>query len=122
MKLIAAGGKVIALSNGARYLIYTGFTTDVVQGVLISVDAVEQINQVLADKSLTSEQQTSAIVRLLATLAVTGGLLAYGAHDLPARGGRAAAAIDDRIARKLDAAALITSARSTTRRSAGSRA
>jgi Domain of unknown function (DUF4157) len=97
-RMISQGSKVVALSRGAQYLMYTGFGTDVLQGVLMTVDAADQIEAIqkqLKAGKITREQATDQIVRLLAMLAMTGGLMAYGARDLRGAKSRVGHAIDN---------------------------
>lgn len=86
-RAIRQGAAVTLASQGGRFLIYSGFTADAISGVLVSVEGVDQINQILNAEGLSPRQQADAIARILANLAVNAGLLAYGAQDLRAGGG-----------------------------------
>jgi hypothetical protein len=79
---LRAGGEVLSLATRTgRYLRYTGFATDTVQGVLLTVESVGQIDQVLGS-NLPQDQKINAIVRILGMLTLNGGMLAYGARRM----------------------------------------
>jgi hypothetical protein len=68
--------------RSTRFLVLTEYTTNAISGVLVTVDGVNQIGKILESKNLSSTQQIDALVRLLSSLALNGGLIAYGSHDV----------------------------------------
>jgi uncharacterized protein DUF4157 len=82
VRALTARGEKMALSGGTQFLRYAGFTSDVVQGVLISYKTAQDIDKVLENSKLSRDEKVSQIVRMLAMVAMQGGLLAYGARDL----------------------------------------
>jgi hypothetical protein len=82
VRALTSRGEQMSLSKGVQFLRYAGFTSDVVQGVLISYKTATDIDKILADTNMSREEKVSQIVRLLAVVAMQGGLMAYGARDL----------------------------------------
>jgi hypothetical protein len=82
VRALTSRGEQMTLSKGMQFLRYAGFTSDVVQGVLISYKTAADIDRILGDDKMSRDEKVSQIVRMLAVLAMQGGLLAYGAHDL----------------------------------------
>lgn len=81
----ARQGIPVALANrSTQYLLYTGVGLDVTSGVLLSIDAFDQLLDIL-DGEMPEGEKISAIVRILASLAINGGLIALsvqgGSHD-----------------------------------------
>jgi hypothetical protein len=91
----AIKGTFIATKAG-RFLIYTGFALDAGGGVLIGAQGVSTINATLGDDKLSRDEKIARITRILANLALQGGLLIYGAKNLKG-GGNAEAAQGGRV-------------------------
>ena len=81
MRAALRGTVVLAASSTTRYLLWTGFASDLVAVLLISVEGMQQIRRVL-DSDLNPDEQRGAIVRILTGLIITGALLAVSARDL----------------------------------------
>ncbi len=77
----ALKGTFIATKAG-RFLMYTGFALDAGGGVLIGAQGVSTINATLGDEKLSRDEKIARITRILANLALQGGLLIYGARNL----------------------------------------
>lgn len=108
--MIGAAGAVRALKLGTaftftgrtgRFLLYSGFTTNTLSGLIISVEGVTQINAILDNGKLTRSEKIDAIVRVLANLALQGFLLALSVKELAAVRGRASQVLGKDVARKL---------------------
>ncbi|MEM7586706.1 MAG: hypothetical protein AAF560_25175 [Acidobacteriota bacterium] len=84
VKLARGGAAVLVASTSTRYLLWTSFVAEGVAGLLISQQGVRQIAEILEDDRLDSDQKQQAIVRVLAGLVVTGGLLALSYGDINA--------------------------------------
>jgi hypothetical protein len=89
--MIGAAGAVRALKMGTaftfagktgRFLLYSGFATDTVAGLIISVEGVGQLNTILDNRELSRTEKLGAIIRVLATLALHGSLLVLSAKEL----------------------------------------
>jgi hypothetical protein len=63
-----------------RFLFYSGFATNAVSGLLITVEGVGEISRIL-DSQMPQGEKIGAIVRILASLAVQGSLLALSVRD-----------------------------------------
>lgn len=90
--LIGAAGAANILRNGPRiaaatrlgqFVLYTGFATDALGGVFISVEGAAQIADILSS-SQARDAKVSAVVRILSGMLLNGSLLAWGARDLEA--------------------------------------
>ncbi len=82
VKLAKGGPAVLVASTSTRYLLWTSFVADGVAGLLISQQGIQQIADVLEDERLDSDQKRLAVIRVLAGLVVTGGLLALSYGDV----------------------------------------
>lgn len=80
-RALRGGTSVLLASRGGRFLLYSGVATSVGSGVLITLDGVAQIVDIL-DGSLPRAKKIEAIVRILANLALNGGLMALSLRDL----------------------------------------
>lgn len=65
-----------------RFLLYTGFVTGALQGLIISVEGVEQIVHIIDDPKLSRSDKIGAIVRVLGTLILQAALFALSVKDL----------------------------------------
>lgn len=73
------------LSNPGKYYLWAGFSADAVDGVLIGVDAWQEIDRIHDAKErglITASQERDEIARVVGGLARTATLIAYGAQDL----------------------------------------
>ncbi len=76
----ARAGTAVAITGRARMLLYAGAAFDVSGGVLLTVDGFDQILAVL-DGELPEGEKISAVVRILASLAINGGLIALSVRE-----------------------------------------
>lgn len=106
--LMGAGSTIQAARMGSvelamatatgRFFIYTGFTFDAAGGILLAADTAEKIEQI-RDSHIPEEDKIKAIEKLLAMAVVTGGLIAFGAHDIATAKTRVATALgEERVA------------------------
>ncbi|WP_462268034.1 eCIS core domain-containing protein [Desulfobacter sp.] len=96
-------GATVALgTRTGRFLLWTGFGTDMVSGTLLTIQGVNEINQVMASDAPRGEK-IGAIVRILSTLALNGGLLVLSVRDLRTARGRIGGQIGSDIADGLSA-------------------
>jgi hypothetical protein len=65
-----------------RFFIYTGFTFDASGGILLVSDTADKIEKIRASTTMTNEEKIDAIEKLIVMAAVTGGLIAFGGHDI----------------------------------------
>ena len=94
------GPRIAAATRVGRFVLYTGFATDALGGVLIAAKAAEDLADVL-DGDLAPADQTAALVRILGGLLVNGGLLAWGARDLGATRRQLVDLFDARVVARL---------------------
>lgn len=81
-------GATVAIGTRAgRFLLWTGFGTDLASGTLLTIQGVNEINRVM-DSDAPRGEKIGAIVRILSTLALNGGLLALSVRDLRTARGR----------------------------------
>lgn len=80
-----------------RFLFYSGFATNAVSGLLITVEGVEEIGRIL-DSQMPQGEKIGAIVRILTNLAVQGSLLALSVRDTNQLRRRVAAMIGEEAA------------------------
>jgi len=85
-------------SRSVRYLMYAELAAGTGSFTLISVQGISQIQKIIATPNMSEEQKNQAIVRVLAGLAATGGLLILSAGDLRKT--------QNRLSKHIDAAAL----------------
>ena len=96
-------GATVALgTRTGRFLLWTGFGTDMVSGTLLTIQGVNEINRVMASDAPRGEK-IGAIVRILSTLALNGGLLVLSVRDLRTARGRIGGQIGSDIADGLSA-------------------
>src|SRR5690606_34284734 len=81
--ILRHGPRIAALTRTGRFVLYAGFTTDAIGGVMIAAEGAEQIAAILEGPG-RAEDKSSAIVRILTGLLLNGALLAWGARDLSA--------------------------------------
>jgi hypothetical protein len=105
---LRGGGAALAGGVG-RFAVWAGFTTDTIQGVLISLEGLEAISDILDDSTLSRSAKVDAVVRLLGHLALNTGLLVMSAGDLgqiqtrlSGAVGEAAIAVPPAVANRLD--------------------
>ncbi len=79
--ILRAGPRLAALTKVGRFVLYTGFVTDAVGGVLILAQGAEEIAAIL-DGPGSADAKSGAITRILAGLLLNGTMLAWGARDL----------------------------------------
>lgn len=80
---VARGGAAVLVANRTtRYLLWSAFATEVVSGLLVSVEGIRQIDQIVSNPNLSPEERQRAVIRIVATLIVTGGLLAISGRQL----------------------------------------
>jgi hypothetical protein len=80
-----------------RFLFYSGFATNAVSGLLITVEGVEEISRIL-DSQMPQGEKIGAIVRILTNLVVQGSLLALSVRDTNQLRRRVAAMIGEEAA------------------------
>jgi hypothetical protein len=75
------GGPGVLLANrGTKFLLWANFVTDTVSALLISIEGVEQIDEILSDDRIPPEQKRAQIVRIVTNLVMAGAMVAlsYG--------------------------------------------
>ncbi|HZF73352.1 MAG TPA: hypothetical protein VEZ51_07965, partial [Gemmatimonadaceae bacterium] len=108
VKALRSSPALLVANRTARYVMWTSVGVQGASALLISVDAIGQIARIVEDPSLSRGQKLSALTRLLATLIVTGALLALSYKSM----GEAKARMKEHFGAKgealkdLDAAAL----------------
>ena len=95
------GPRVAALNMTGRFVLYTGFATDVMGGVFIMAEGADQIAAILDGRG-TPDEKAAAITRILAGLMLNGTLLAWGAKDLGATRERLNKTLGTELTHKLD--------------------
>jgi hypothetical protein len=80
-----------------RFLFYSGFATNAVSGLLITVEGVDEISRILGSQ-MPQGEKIGAIVRILANLVVQGSLLALSVRDTNQLRRRVAAMIGEEAA------------------------
>ena len=75
------GPVVLTATRQGQFLLWSAFTTDVISGVLVSVDGARQISQIM-DSGLSGEDKTRAIASVVANLILTGGLLVLSVRQM----------------------------------------
>jgi hypothetical protein len=81
--ILRYGPRVAALTKIGRFVLYAGYVTDTVGGVLILAQGAEQIAAIL-DGPGSADDKSAAITRILAGLLLNGAMLAWGARDINA--------------------------------------
>jgi Bacterial toxin 3/Domain of unknown function (DUF4157) len=77
----ARAGTAVAITGRARMLLWAGASLDVSSGILLTIDGFDQIARVLDDTAMPEGEKISAVVRILAALAVNGGLIALSVRE-----------------------------------------
>ncbi len=75
-------GERIMVTEIGRWAVYTGYKTGVVDGLLIGYAGADRIQEVLSDPDMARNQKFDAISKILQNMALTGGLLAFGAWSI----------------------------------------
>lgn len=75
------GPVVLTATRQGQFLLWSAFTTDVISGVLVSIDGARQISQII-DSGLSGADKTRAIASVVANLILTGGLLALSVRQM----------------------------------------
>jgi uncharacterized protein DUF4157 len=92
--IVGATGAIRALRSGStitlagrpgKFLLYAGFASDAVSGLLVSVEGIDQIVKIL-DSHMSRGEMTAALVRVLSTMIVQGTLCALSIRS--ARGAK----------------------------------
>jgi len=81
------GATVAIGTRVGRYLLWAGFSTDLAAGVLLTIQGVNEINRIMESDAPRGDK-IGSIVRILATLALNGGLLVLSVRDLRTARGR----------------------------------
>jgi len=96
-------GATVAIGTRAgRYLLWAGFSTDLVSGTLLTIQGVNEINRIIESDAPRGEK-IGAIVRILSMLALNGGLLIVSVRDLRTARGRIGGHIGEDISQGLSA-------------------
>ncbi len=82
IQAVRMGSVELAMATATgRFFIYTGFAFDAAGGILLAADTAEKVEQI-RDSHMPEEEKIQAIEKLLAMAIVTGGMIAFGAHDI----------------------------------------
>ena len=80
---LRAGRQAVNVAGrNMRYLLYSNFVVEGASFTLISIQGIGQIQSVASSTSMSEDEKRAAIVRILAALAATGGLLMLSSRDL----------------------------------------
>ena len=100
------GGAALTFTGATgRFLFYSGFATNAVSGLLISVEGVDEIAKIL-ESPMPRGEKISAIVRILGNLVLQGALVALSVRDIARLRGRIGSVIGEEVAKGLPADAL----------------
>ena len=88
--LRAASHAVNVAGQASRFVLWSNFVASGVAAVLVSVESVEQIQQILGDDSLSPDQRRGLLVRVVASMALNGAMVALSYRDLASMRGRLA--------------------------------
>jgi hypothetical protein len=80
--LRAANQAINIAGQASRFVLWTNFVSAGVAAVLVSVECVEQIQQILSDDKLTPDQRRLLLIRVVTNMAMTGAVVAVSYHDL----------------------------------------
>jgi len=72
----------IMVTTVGRWAVYTGYAAGAVDGVLIALHSLKSIQELLSDPDMPRNQKVDALGKILLNLALTGGLIAFGAKSL----------------------------------------
>jgi putative RNase toxin 3 of polymorphic toxin system/uncharacterized protein DUF4157 len=101
IRALRAGSQAVALAGTAgKFLLYSGFVTNAVSGLLISVEGIDQIVKVL-DSPMSRGDKISALVRVLGMLIVQGVLFALSVRELKQMRGRLGGFLGEELTGKL---------------------
>jgi hypothetical protein len=78
----SGGNALLGGTRWGRYVLYTNLGLEGAAGMVLTYDGVAQIKAISEKEGMSPEDKRNAIVRLIATLAVTGGLFVLSAKDL----------------------------------------
>lgn len=80
-KALRGGATALQLTTGGRMLMFSNLALDGASTIVMSVEGVEQINQIL-ESGLSRGEKIGAIARVVANLALTAGLFALSVKDV----------------------------------------
>lgn len=75
------GARIAAATRTGQFVLYAGFSTDLLGGVFLAADSAAQIADIL-DSKMPTDEKVSSVMRILAGMLVTGALLAWSARNL----------------------------------------
>ena len=101
--ILRYGPRVAALTKVGRFVLYAGYVTDTVGGVLILAQGAEQIAGIL-DGPGSADDKAAAITRILAGLLLNGAMLAWGARDIAATRERVTGVVGADVSKQLTTA------------------
>jgi Bacterial toxin 3/Domain of unknown function (DUF4157) len=82
IRLLSTGSRTLALAgNTGRFLLYSGFVTNTVSGLIISVEGIDQVIKIL-DSPMSRGEKLSALVRVLGTLILQGVLFVLSVREV----------------------------------------
>lgn len=80
-KAVRGGAAALQLTAGGRFLLYSSLAADGASALVMSVQGADQIAAIL-DSDMPRGEKAGAIARIVANLAVTGGLFMLSVGDL----------------------------------------
>ena len=98
--ILRHGPRLAALTKVGQFVLYAGFVTDAVGGVLILAQGAEEIANIL-DGPGNADAKAAAVTRILAGLLLNGSMLAWGAHNVKATGEQINAVVGSKVAGSL---------------------
>lgn len=99
---VRQGAGVTLATTTGRFFVYGALTADIGSAVLLSAEGIADITRIVEDGSMSEQDKITAIVGILTTLAVSGGLIALGARELRVARGRVGASIADDVLDQLE--------------------
>lgn len=81
-KTLAQGSAVMFTTRSGRFLLWANAVSGATAGVLMTVEAVNTINKILDDPTLSADKKSEAIVRVLAVVALNAALVGISFKDL----------------------------------------
>ncbi len=95
IQAVRMGSVELAMATATgRFFIYTGFAFDAAGGILLAADTAEKIEQI-RDSQMPEEEKIKAIEKLLAMAVLTGGMIAFGGHEIANAKTRVATALGE---------------------------
>ncbi|MFF0014110.1 DUF4157 domain-containing protein [Streptomyces sp. NPDC005374] len=107
-KALRHGAPVMFTTRSGRFLLWANAVTGATAGVLMTVEAVDAITKILDDPNLSPEQQSDAIVRILAMIALNAALIGISFSDLLSIKTRINAALGSELAGALSTETIYT--------------